>query len=174
MLEAHLFESTPSIISVGKRCIDMGYSFAWNAGCMPILTCPSGRAVTLDVINNVPYLPHGDTQFVSPTLDDGEPIPAMQAPGVACRGVGANEAPRCEPVLASENSSQDTWRTERSGHIVKEHRLPRRAKFVPTGSDCPVRVDKLTNYRKTVILMGLPMRCWLMLCGSCLKGISMR
>ena len=59
--------------------MDMGYSFAWNAGCMPILTCPSGRAVTLDVINNVPYLPHGDTQFVSPTLDDGKPIPAMQA-----------------------------------------------------------------------------------------------
>ena len=68
--------------------------------------------MTLDVINNVPYLPRGDTQFVS---------------------------------------SQDTWRTERSGHIVKEHRLPRRAKFVPTGSDCPVRVDKLTNYRRTVI-----------------------
>ena len=61
----------------------MGYSFAWNAGRMPTLTCPSGRAVTLDVINNVPYLPHGDTQFVSPTLDDGEPLPAMPAPGVA-------------------------------------------------------------------------------------------
>ena len=73
VIEAHILESTPSIISVGKRCMDMGYSFAWNAGCMPTRTCPSGRTVTLGVINNVPCLPHGDTQFVSPTLDDGEP-----------------------------------------------------------------------------------------------------
>ena len=74
VIEAHVLESTPSIISVGKRCMDMGYSFEWTAGCKPTLTCPSGRAVTLDVINNVPYLPHGDTQFVSPTLDDAEPF----------------------------------------------------------------------------------------------------
>ena len=73
MIEAHVLESTPSIISVGKRCMDMGYSFVWAAGCKPTLTCPSGRTVTLDVINNVPYLPHGDTQFVSSTLDDAEP-----------------------------------------------------------------------------------------------------
>ena len=26
---------------------------------------------------------------------------------------------------------------------MKEHRLPRRAKFVPTGSDCPVKVDQI-------------------------------
>ena len=124
----------------------------WNAGCMPTLTCPSGRTVTLDVINNnVPYLPHGDTQFVSPVLDDGEPLPAMPAPGVAYHGIEANEAPAGEPMLANENGSQDTWRTERSGHVVKEHRLPRRAKFVPTEGDCPVRVDQLNSYRKTIV-----------------------
>ena len=83
VIEAHVLESTPSIISVGKRCMDMGYLFVWTAGCKPTLTCPSGRMVTLDVINNVPYLPHGDTQFVSPTLDDAEPLPAMPAPGAA-------------------------------------------------------------------------------------------
>ena len=104
---AHVLESTPSIISVGKRCMDMGYSFAWSAGCLPTLACPSGRTVTLDVINSVPYLPHGDTQFVCPTLDDAEPLPAMPAPGVAYRGVEANEAPICEPVLACESKSQD-------------------------------------------------------------------
>ena len=83
--------STPSIISVGKRCMDMGYSFVWTAGCKPTLTCPSGRTVTLDVINNVPYLPHGDTQFVSPTLDDAEPLPAMPAPGAAYKGLGVSD-----------------------------------------------------------------------------------
>ena len=105
----------------------------------------------MSVINNVPYLPHGDTQFVSPTLDDAEPLPATPAPGVAYRGLEASKVPQCEPVLACEGKSQDTWRTERSGHVVKEHRLPRRAKFVPTNGDCPVRVDQLNNYRKIII-----------------------
>ena len=151
VIEAHVLESTPSIISVGKRCMDMGYSFAWTAGCKPTLTCPSGRVVTLDVINNVPYLPHGNTQFVSPTLDDVEPLPAMPAPGVAYKGLGVSEVQpsRFEPTAESE--LRDTWRTERSGHVVKEHRLPRKAKFVPTDGDCPVGVDRLDNYRKTVV-----------------------
>ena len=151
VIEAHVLESTPSIISVGKRCMDMGYSFVWTAGCKPTLTCPSGRTVTLDVINNVPYLPHGDTQFVSPTLDDAEPLPAMPAPGAAYRGLEASKVPPCRSELTAKSELQDTWRAERSGHVVKEHRLPRKAKFVPTGDDCPVGVDRLDNYRKTVV-----------------------
>ena len=151
VIEAHVLESTPSIISVGKRCMDMGYSFVWAAGCKPTLTCPSGRTVTLDVINNVPYLPHGNTQFVSSTLDDAEPIPAMPAPGAAYRGLEASEVPLGRSRLAAKSELQDTWRTERSGHVVKEHRLPRKAKFVPIGGDCPVGVDRLDNYRKTVV-----------------------
>ena len=151
VIEAHVLESTPSIISVGKRCMDMGYSFVWTAGCRPTLTCPSGRTVTLDVINNVPYLPHGDTQFVSPTLDDAEPLPAMPAPGAAYKGLEASEVPPCRSGLTAKSELQDTWRTERSGHVVKEHRLPRKAKFMPTDDDCPVGVDRLDNYGKTVV-----------------------
>ena len=49
----------------------------------------------------------------------------MPAPSLAYRGVEVHEEPRSNPVLTSRN--QDTWRTERSGHVVKEHRLPRRA-----------------------------------------------
>ena len=72
---------------------------------MPTLTCPSGRTVTLDVINNVPYLPHGNTRFVSPIFVNAEPLPAMPAPGVAYRGLKASEVPLCKPVLACENKS---------------------------------------------------------------------
>ena len=151
VIEAHVLEFTPSIISVGKRCMDMGYSFVWTAGCKPTLTCPSGRTVALDVVNDVPYLPHGDTQFVSPTLDDAEPLPAMPAPGAAYQGLEVSEVPPCKSELMVKSELQDTWRTERSGHVVKEHRLPRKAKFVPTGDDCPVRVDQLDNYRKTIV-----------------------
>ena len=107
--------------------------------------------MTLDVINNVPYLPHGDTQFVSPTLDDAEQFPAMPAPSVAYQGLEADEAPLCRPASTVKSESQDTWRTERSGHVVREHRLPHRAKFVPTNNNCPVRVDQLDGHRKTII-----------------------
>ena len=34
---------------------------------------------------------------------------------------------------------------------MKEHRLPHRPKFVPTDGDCPVRVNQLNNYRKTIV-----------------------
>ena len=91
------------------------------------------------------------SQFVSPTLDDAEPLPAMPAPGAAYKGLEASEVPPCQSKLTVKSGLQDTWRTERSGHVVKEHRLPRRAKFVPTGDDCPVRVDQLDNYRKTIV-----------------------
>ena len=38
---------------------------------------------------------------------------------------------------------------------MKEHRLLRRAKFVPTNGDCPVRVNQLNNYRKTIHRNGV-------------------
>ena len=27
--QAHILEDTPSVISMGKRCVDLGYSFIW-------------------------------------------------------------------------------------------------------------------------------------------------
>ena len=70
VIEAHVLESTPSIISVGKRCV---------------LVCVERRLCA---------------------------------------------------VLACESKSQDTWRTERSGHVVKEHlrSLCRLMVIVPLGS----------------------------------------
>ena len=43
---------------------------------MPILICPSGRTVKLDVINNVPYLPKGPVMFGAPNLDACPAMPA--------------------------------------------------------------------------------------------------
>ena len=34
---------------------------------------------------------------------------------------------------------------------MREHRLPRRAQFMPTDDDCPVKVNQLDNYRRTII-----------------------
>ena len=76
-IEAFVMGNTPSIVSIGRRCVDFGYSFRWDAFETPVLICPSGRTVRLDVINNVPYLPKG------PNLDACPAIPAMPGPVIA-------------------------------------------------------------------------------------------
>ena len=60
-------------------CVDFGYSFRE----VPILICPSGRTVKLDVINNVPYLPKGPVMFGAPNLDACPAMPAMPGPVLA-------------------------------------------------------------------------------------------
>jgi hypothetical protein len=37
--------------------MELGYSFHWKAGTCPELVLPNGRTLTLEVIQNVPYLP---------------------------------------------------------------------------------------------------------------------
>jgi len=56
-IEAFVLSSTPTVMSVGKRCMERGYDFIWKAGETPYLVPPSGRRMMLDVINNMPYLP---------------------------------------------------------------------------------------------------------------------
>jgi hypothetical protein len=56
-IEAFVLSSTPTVMSVGKRCMERGYDFIWKAGEKPYLVPPSGRRMMLDVISNVPYLP---------------------------------------------------------------------------------------------------------------------
>jgi hypothetical protein len=32
LVEAHVLSSTPTVMSVGKRCVKMGYNFIWRHG----------------------------------------------------------------------------------------------------------------------------------------------
>ena len=71
-----LLESSPPVLSVGKRCMEEGYSFHWPSGRNPYLVSPDGKRHDLDVDNMVPYLP--DPPF------DGVSCPAPAFPvGVA-------------------------------------------------------------------------------------------
>jgi hypothetical protein len=49
-------ESTPAILSVGWRCIELGYDFHWPPFGTPVFTLPSGQKVPLAVENYVPIL----------------------------------------------------------------------------------------------------------------------
>ena len=54
-----VLNSTPPVLSVGKRCMDEGYSFIWNAGSTPYLVDQQGRKHFLAVRDYVPYLKDG-------------------------------------------------------------------------------------------------------------------
>ena len=51
---------TPSVLSIGLRCMEQGYSFHWRAGQLPVLVTPCGNVVPLEVERNVPVLRVGE------------------------------------------------------------------------------------------------------------------
>ena len=56
-IDAVLLKDAPSVISVGKRCMDLGYDFHWPAFKPPIITFPDGvTKVNCVVENYCPYV----------------------------------------------------------------------------------------------------------------------
>ena len=54
---AHLLDSTPAVVSVGRFCIQHGYAFHWPMGSKyPYFESPSGEIIYLQVQDFAPYL----------------------------------------------------------------------------------------------------------------------
>ena len=51
-----LLTDTPPVLSVGRRCMEQGYSFHWDAYEEPYLVTPQGGCIALAVEQNIPYL----------------------------------------------------------------------------------------------------------------------
>ena len=58
-VEAHILESTPSVLSVGKRCVNQGYSFIWPEGRDPYMINQEGQRTQLYVKGDIPYVKVG-------------------------------------------------------------------------------------------------------------------
>ena len=56
LIEAHVLESTPSLSSLGKRCLEHGYRFVWEPFAEPKFYDFQGTPVRIEVIHNIPYL----------------------------------------------------------------------------------------------------------------------
>ena len=72
-IEAYVLSSMPNVLSLAKRCVDMGYSFVWRAGQVPFLVAPGGKRIGLKVIDNVPYLDDVDTMVSGAESSDSDP-----------------------------------------------------------------------------------------------------
>lgn len=67
----YVLTSTPAVLSVGKRCQSMGYSFLWITGMPPVFITPSKTAVVLKIVYDIPYLYPGDPESMERPLDIG-------------------------------------------------------------------------------------------------------
>ena len=54
--DALVLEDTPSVLSLGRLCMEEGYKFVWEPGELPQLVPPKGRAITLSMKDRVPIL----------------------------------------------------------------------------------------------------------------------
>ncbi len=69
--EPYILDSTPDVLSIGRRCVEDGYSFNWTPYSLhPTMTTPDGRVVKLTSRDCVPC------------LDDFEPSYSPAVPAV--------------------------------------------------------------------------------------------
>ena len=54
--EPYVLSESPSVLSVGQKCMDEGFDFVWRANCRPYFKDSEGNRVYMDVRDNVPYL----------------------------------------------------------------------------------------------------------------------
>ena len=68
-VEPYVLPDTPSVLSIGRRCMQEGYHFVWLSGKHPYLITPNGKLVALAVEDDIPYHISGDPrcQPVDPT-----------------------------------------------------------------------------------------------------------
>ena len=53
-----MMEQTPAVLSIGRRCMQQGYSFHWPASKSPYFVKPGGEKIVCDVHAFVPYVRH--------------------------------------------------------------------------------------------------------------------
>ena len=54
--QVHILEDTPPVMSMGKRCIDLGYSFIWPSGKTPYMIDSNGDIIEMTVRDYIPYI----------------------------------------------------------------------------------------------------------------------
>ena len=56
---AYVLDDTPSVMSLGKRCMEEGYSFVWPSGKMPFMITKEGERIDLTIHDDIPYIDLG-------------------------------------------------------------------------------------------------------------------
>ena len=62
-----VLDELPSILSVGKKCMEEGYSFVWSANGVPYMTSPNNKKILFECEGNIPHIVK-DNDFCSPKI----------------------------------------------------------------------------------------------------------
>jgi len=54
--KAHVLEDAPSVLSLGKRCMEQGYTFVWPSGREPYMINSEGDKIKMEVLDLIPYV----------------------------------------------------------------------------------------------------------------------
>ena len=73
-MEPLVMDDTPDVISIGWRCVELGWSFWWPPVSLhPVLTPPQGKAIVCNVRGHILYI----------DVSSQESVPAASGPWVA-------------------------------------------------------------------------------------------
>ena len=138
----YVCEVRDPILSV-TRLAEQGFDIRFNDN--PTMTHNKGFNVRLLQRSNLYYL-----QATIECLDANQQLQLQQTN----EGIIAMIAPTTltpegpQQVLGGNN---DYWGYNNEGYLVRYHRNPRKALFVPHDNNCPVPTARLANYRRTIL-----------------------
>ena len=78
VIEPYILDSTPPVITVGRRCMHNGYTFIWPSGTPPFFITPNFDVLELEVVGDIPYLRTGAQQCQPRPIDKSEHLRLRQ------------------------------------------------------------------------------------------------
>ena len=69
VVEPYILDSTPDVLSIGRRCVEGGYAFHWEPYSLaPTMITPDGTIVTLVSRDCCPYIDDPEPDCVNPAV----------------------------------------------------------------------------------------------------------
>ena len=76
-INSYVLDDTPSVLSIGKRCMNHDYGFVWPPGREPFMIDPEGKRISLFVTGDIPYVRAGSSKSLA--HDDAEATAVLKA-----------------------------------------------------------------------------------------------
>ena len=64
-INAYVLRDTPSVLSIGKRCMNQNYGFVWPPGREPFMIDPEGKRISLFVNGDIPCVRVGSSKSLA-------------------------------------------------------------------------------------------------------------
>ena len=123
--DPYVLPSTPSVLSIGYRCMEQGFDFIWKACCRPYFRDKRGNKIFLDVRDTVTYLKSWPENISVPARPDSAESAAGRPAQVESEALASQLAKdhdfslaACQKLLSSVTFKKDPL--QRS--VVKENK----------------------------------------------------